>query len=484
MFFTDQYIIGFMLETLKNFGGKKLGGLILIIVIIIAFGFGGFGGGFSTNNQNNIAKINKTNVTTQDFMDYVNQSGISLDAIRTNLDNNIIEELLSGLISTTLIDLEVKDFALSISERTILKTIKDNKNFQDKDGVFQRVKYEKFLLSSNLSAPMFELKLKNRELQKHLFDIIGAGTITPNFLIDKKYEENNKTLIIEYFNMEGLYKKKNEYTDQDLLVFIKENEDQLKREYIDFKYVVLNPKNLIGIEEFNKEFFDEVDKIENQISEGADFETILENINVEVKEIIEYAPTSEAKTSESLIYQNKSSKLNLIENGDNFLLYNINKEYDKSPNLNDDKTKGELVELIYQKGKFDFNRKILEEIQNKEFNNSKFEDLGSNNLLNVEINTINDDSMFDINSVKMLYTLPVNSFTLINDKDNNIFLVKIADSKKNFFNKSDEEYVQFVKNQNTDNRKSILQSYDQLLNNKYQVKVNQKSVDRVKNYFK
>ena len=484
MFFTDQYIIGFMLETLKNFGGKKLGGLILIIVIIIAFGFGGFGGGFSTNNQNNIAKINKTNVTTQDFMDYVNQSGISLDAIRTNLDNNIIEELLSGLISTTLIDLEVKDFALSISERTILKTIKDNKNFQDKDGVFQRVKYEKFLLSSNLSAPMFELKLKNRELQKHLFDIIGAGTITPNFLIDKKYEENNKTLIIEYFNMEGLYKEKNEYTDQDLVVFIKENEDQLKREYIDFKYVVLNPKNLIGIEEFNQEFFDEVDKIENQISEGADFETILENINVEVKEIIEYAPTSEAQTSESLIYQNKSSKLNLIENGDNFLLYNINKEYDKSPNLNDDKTKGELVELIYQKGKFDFNRKILEEIQNKEFNNSKFEDLGSNNLLNVEIDTINDDSMFDINSVKMLYTLPVNSFTLINDKDNNIFLVKIADSKKNFFNKSDEEYVQFVKNQNTDNRKSILQSYDQLLNNKYQVKVNQKSVDRVKNYFK
>ncbi len=473
-----------MLETLKNFGGKKLGGLILIIVIIIAFGFGGFGGGFSTNNQNNIAKINKTNVTTQDFMDYVNQSGISLDAIRTNLDNNIIEELLSGLISTTLIDLEVKDFALSISERTILKTIKDNKNFQDDDGVFQRIKYEKFLLSSNLSAPMFELKLKNRELQKHLFDIIGAGTITPNFLIKKKYEENNKTLSIEYFNMEGLYKEKNEYSDQDLLVFIKENEDQLKREYIDFKYVVLNPKNLIGIEEFNQEFFDKVDKIENQISEGADFETILENINVEVKEIIEYAQTSEAQTSESLIYQNKSSKLNLIENVDNFLLYNINKEYDKSPNLNDDKTKGELVELIYQKGKFDFNRKILEEIQNKEFNNSKFEDLGSNNLLNVEIKTINDDSIFDINSIKILYTLPVNSFTLINDKDNNIFLVKITDSKKNFFNKSDEEYVQFIKKQNTDNRKSILQSYDQLLNNKYQVKINQKSVDRVKNYFK
>ena len=140
--------------------------------------------------------------------------------------------------------------------------------------------------------------------------------------------------------------------------------------------------------------------------------------------------------------------------------------------------------MIYQKGKFDFNRKILEEIQSKEFNNSKFEDLGNNDLLNLEVKTINDDTTFDVNSIKMLYTLPVNSFTLVNDKDNNIFLVKISDSKKNFFNKSDEDYVQFVKNQNTDNRKSILQSYDQLLNNKYQVKVNQKSVDRVKNYFK
>jgi len=101
-----------MKEILKKFGVKKLGGLVLIVIIIIAFGFGGFGGGFSTNNQNNIAKINKTNITTQDFMNYLNQSGISQQAIRENLDNNIIEELLSVLISTTLIDLEVEDFNL------------------------------------------------------------------------------------------------------------------------------------------------------------------------------------------------------------------------------------------------------------------------------------------------------------------------------------------------------------------------------------
>ena len=90
-----------MVEKLKNLGWKQFGGLVLIVIIIIAFGFGGFGGGFSTNDQNNIAKINKTNVTTQDFMDYVNQSGISQEAIRNNLENNIIEELLSCLLYTS-----------------------------------------------------------------------------------------------------------------------------------------------------------------------------------------------------------------------------------------------------------------------------------------------------------------------------------------------------------------------------------------------
>jgi peptidyl-prolyl cis-trans isomerase D len=84
----------------------------------------------------------------------------------------------------------------------------------------------------------------------------------------------------------------------------------------------------------------------------------------------------------------------------------------------------------------------------------------------------------------MLYSLPINSFTLVNDKDNKIYLVKIVNSTNNSFNESDENYLQFVQTQNTEYRKSILQSYDQLLNNKYKVQLNQKTIDRVKNYFK
>ncbi|WP_075504140.1 SurA N-terminal domain-containing protein [Candidatus Pelagibacter communis] len=472
-----------MIEKLKELGWKKTGGFLVMAVVAFAFIFGGFGGGFSTNNQNNIAKINKTNVTTQDFIDYVNQSGISQEVIRDNLDNNIIEELLSGLISTKLIDLEINDFDLSINERTILKNIKRNKNFHDENGAFQRIKYEKFLLSNNMSAAMFELQLKNRELQKHLFDFIGAGTITPNFLIENNFEENNKSLDIEYFDMETLYKTKEDYTDNEIEVFIDENKDQLKREYIDFKYVILNPKNLIGIQEFNQEFFDEIDSIENKISQGITFETILKGINVEIIEVNQFVPSSSKQINEDLIYSKKTSKIDLIESGDNFLLYNIDNQYDRAPNLNDEIIKREIVELIYQKGKFDYNRKIIEEIQDKKFDNSKFEELAGYNKKYSSINSIEDNNIFDINSVKMLYAMPENSFALVN-KEQNIFLVKITGSNKNSFNKTDEKYIKFVNTQNTNNRKSILQSYDQLLNTKYQVQLNQKTIDRLKNYFK
>jgi peptidyl-prolyl cis-trans isomerase D len=417
-------------------------------------------------------------------MNYLNQSGISQQAIRENLDNNIIEELLSGLISTTLIDLEVEDFNLSITELTVLKKIKENKNFHDENDVFQRTKYEKFLLSNNMSAPMFELQLKNRELQKHLFDFIGAGTITPDFLTKKKFEDENKSLNLEFFAMENLYKKKENFTDNEINKFLDQNKDQLKKEYIDFKYAELNPKILIGLEEFNQDFFDEIDRIENKISNGDDFQSIIQNIKTDIKEIKEFTPSSTKKINEDLIYSKRSTEIDLIESGDSFLLYSITKKYDLSPDITNQNTKNEIKELAYQKEKFDLNRSVLEEIQNKKFDDNKFKEMAGNNKEYSTISSIEDDNKFETSSVKMLYSLPINSYTLVSDEDDKIYLVKLVSSKKNIFSETDENYLSYVGKENTNTRKSIIQSYDQLLNSKYQVQLNQKTIDRVKNYFK
>ena len=272
----------------KYLNKNKIGGLILIIVIIIAFGFGGFGGGFLSNNQNNIVKINKTNITTQDLINYINQSGISQSAIQDNLKNNIIEELLSGLVSTTLLDLEIEDFEILISQNSLSQKIKLNKNFHDENGNFQRLKYEKFLLENNIPAPLFEKRLKDRELQKKLFDFIGAGTVSPQFFVTKLFELENRKLNIDYIDLENFYVKNNEIKDQDLINFINENSDQLKVEHIDFKYALINPQILIGVNDFNQEFFDKIDQIENRILNGINFDSIVNEFDLKSETTIDY----------------------------------------------------------------------------------------------------------------------------------------------------------------------------------------------------
>ena len=189
-----------MISSFRNFAKTKFAG-ILVFLMIIPFVFWGMGGMFSSGNTNTIAKIDKTNISTQEFIDYINNTGIAEKTIQENLDNNIIEELLSGLVSTTLLDLEIKDFNINFSENSLSKKIRSNKNFIDENNVFQRIKYEKFLLENNTSAPIFEKRLKDRELQKKLFDFIGAGTVPPQFLITKLFETENRKLDIDFIHL-------------------------------------------------------------------------------------------------------------------------------------------------------------------------------------------------------------------------------------------------------------------------------------------
>ena len=467
----------------KYINKNKIGGIILIIVIVIAFGFGGFGGGFMSNNQNNIVKINKTNITTKEFIDYINQTGISQQAIKDNLNNNIIEELLSGLISTTLLDLEVKDFDITLSKNSLLQRIKLNDNFIDENGTFQRIKYEKFLLENNVSAPVFEKKLKDRELQKKLFDYIGAGTVSPKFLIDKLFENENKKLELNFIDLDKFYKKDNEFTNENLLDFINENSDKLKIEYIDFKYAMINPKNLIGVDEFNQAFFDRIDEIENSILNGVNFDQITSEFNLDSIVVNNYKYSEKSKGIEKKIYNARGDNFNIIEINENFIIYNIDSLIEKKPDINDKQTKDEILKLVSQKSKFDYNRSLLKQIKNKKFNDNNFLKIGKDQIQFLTLNSIKDNKRFDINSIQILYSLPKNSFTLINDEEKKVYLAKVKDYKDVVLEKSTEEFKSYIAKENTNNRNAILKSYDILLNSKYKVDINQKAINSVKNLF-
>jgi peptidyl-prolyl cis-trans isomerase D len=469
-----------MIGSFRNFAKTKFAG-ILVFIMIIPFVFWGMGSMFSSGNTNTIAKINNKNISTQEFIDYLNSSGIPQQKIKENLDNNIIEELLSGLISRTLLELEVKDYNLVISENTLLKKIKNNKNFFDKNNQFQRMKYEKFLLENNQSAPAFELRLRGRELQKNLFDYIGAGTVSPQFLTNKLFKEENMKLEVEFINLKSFYRKKDSLTDNDLNKFISENQNQLKIEYIDFDYAVINPKNLIGVDEFEQSFFDKIDQIEIDIANGVKFQSLIENLNITSVKRTNQRLSPELNQIEKKIFELRANDFDIFENGDDFVLFKINNKEQKNPDLSDSQTKKEIVELVFQKNKFDYNRKLLEKIRDKKFNDSEFKKMSQDNAQKITLNSIKDNKKFEINSVEVLYSLPVNSFTLINDDKNDIYLAKI----KEFQNISldEKKLLEYNDKQNSNIRNGMLKSYDLFLNNKYKVVLNQKTIDRVKNFF-
>ena len=473
-----------MINSFKNFTKKKFAGLLLILVIIIAFGFGGFGGGFNPGNQNNIAKINNTNISTQDFMNYLNESGLSQQVIKENIDKNILEELLSTLISSTLLNLEIKDLDLKISKETIIKRLKRNKNFQNENGNFQRTLYEKFLLTNNISAPIYEIKLRNNALQKQLFTYISGGAKSPLFLINKYYKEKNKTLDIEFINLNNFYKKKDEFSDQEIKKFVNENADKLKQDYIDFSYAVITPKNLTGLDDFNQAFFDKIDEIDNKISKDIDFKTIINELNLKLTIKNDYINLDNKKTIENKIYNYRSTEIDIVEDKNTYIFYKIDKINTKIPTFEDEKFKLQIKDLLFQKDKFDFNKKIIDQISKGEFNQTDFTKFATSESKKITINSIEDNKDFETNSIEILYSLPVNAYTLIADDKNNIYLAKTINYVEKNISQNSNEFKGISNEASAQNRNGILKSFDYVLNDKYKVTINDKTLERVKNYFR
>ena len=79
-----------MLGKLRNFSKSKLA-IILVAIIIVPFVFWGMGSVFSGGNTNNVAKINNKNISTQDFIEFVNNSRIDPNELKKNINNNVLE---------------------------------------------------------------------------------------------------------------------------------------------------------------------------------------------------------------------------------------------------------------------------------------------------------------------------------------------------------------------------------------------------------
>ena len=472
-----------MISSLRNFAKTKVAG-IFIFIIIIPFVFWGMGSVFSGGNTNNIAKINNENVSTQDFMDYLNRSGLSQKVIKENIDKNILEELLSTLISAVLLDLEIKDLNLTLSEDEMIKRIKMNKEFSDESGKFKRTLYEKFLLKNNMTAPMYEMKLKSNVLQKQLFTYISSGAKSPDFFVKEYFAENNSKLSVDFINLNRFYKTKEKFTDEDLVKFINDNSDKLKQEHVDFSYIVISPKILTGLDEFDQTFFNKIDEIENQISKNVDFKSIANDLKITPTIKKDYINFLNENTIDNAIYNSRKNTTEILEYDGTYILYNIDHINKKVASLDDVRFKKQIKNVLFKKEKYEFNKKIQDQISNGEFNQASFDKLGINYIQNSKIESKNDDSKFEKNSVEVLYSMPLNTFTLVSDYNDNIFIAKTIKYETPAFSKNSKNFNAISNKASAENRNGILKSFDYLLNDKYKVVINEKTLERVKNYFR
>ena len=472
-----------MLSKLRGFSNTKLAG-VLFAIIIVPFVFWVMGSVFSGGNTNNIAKINNEAISTQDFIKYVNQSRVNLEYVKQNIENGVVEELLKGLISNKLLDMEIESIQATFSESILVNKIKKNKKFVDENNNFSRIKYEKFLLENNLTAPYFESEFKNQELKENLFNYISGGIKSPHFLKNKIYINETKQVEIEYFDLDLVY---NLDTSQDKInSFIEENKENLKEEFIDIKYVKISPENLNDSNEFNDEFFKKIDEIENNILNGFNIDEIKSKFNLELASIKDFNNDEENELLKEIYSKRNSDKIQLIDKNDFYLLYEISNTKKILPDISNLNFIDKVTDQLILKQKFDFNQELFQKIQDKKIDTNEFESIagGYENIEKLKIESLNNNENFSPESVKLLYSLPVNSFVLIGDKDNKIYLSKISNIFTKNISRTDSKLDDYALKSNNDVIGDIYNSYDLNLNKKYNVKLFQNTVERIKNNFR
>ncbi len=470
-----------MLNKLRSFSNTKLAGL-LIAIIIIPFVFWGMGSVFSGGNTNNIAKINNEPISTKEFIKYINQSRMDGEYIKKNIQNNIIETIVTKIISLKLLNMEINELNILMSDRALAEKIKNNEVFLDDKKKFSRIKYEKFLLENNLIATDFEIRFKDEELKKNLFKYIVGGIKSPYFLNNKIYINENKEISIDYFNLDNVYNTQT--SKEEIDQFINDNEENLKEDYIDFSFVKITPLNLIGIEEFNNSFFNKIDEIENSILNENSIEDIKNKFNLKLEYLNYYKGDQDENDILKEIYSKRNGdKIQLIDKNDFYLLYEITKLEKILPSKDDVAFIKRVKENLILNKKYEYNKDLFQKIQDKKMDDNSFINIskGKENIKSVNIKSINDESLFDKDSIKLLYSLPKNSFVLITNNKNSIYLAKITDIlNKNLLENQKKEYM--IKSNNKI-ISEIQNSYDLSLNKKYKVKVFDATVDRIKNNF-
>ena len=314
---------------------------------------------------------------------------------------------------------------------------------------------------------------------------MGGGIKSPYFLINKIYNNETKRIELDYFDLNNSYDK--EVSNNEIEDFIKNNEEKLKVDYINLQYSKIYPENLIEIKEFNAEFFKKIDEIENSILNGLNINDIAKQYGINLISKNNYRiDENEEETLKEIYAKRNEDNIQLVDKNDYFLLFEISKINKILPEKSNIKFLDNVKNSLLRKKSSDFLQEIFKKTQNNNLDDNQFIKIAKSqeNILKIKLNGITDTNLFESDSIKKIYSLPKNSFTLIADKNNKIYLAKIKNIYFNTLSKDNEKTKNYLVKSNNIIINDIFYSYNLSLNDKYNVKTFEQTMDRVKNYFK
>ena len=482
-----------MLSKIRKFSSSIFAKIFLIIVAI-PFIFWGMGDVFTTGNKNTIAKIGKDKISTQEFINFVQSNELT----KNEINEEIIQSLLYSFIGQKLIEKEIENYGINLSDKSLSLIIKNNKNFK-KNNNFSRTEYEKFLLNNNVNAKIYETYISNENLRKQLFDLIGGGVLPTNFMVNNLYDKIYQERNIDLINLNDVYKKNLKISDDEINNHYNKNKNDFNYIYKTINYIKLNPKNVIGKDEFNDLYFEKIDEIDDAIVQGENINNIKEKYNLTSLKTESFNEKGEdLKSSNSdEIYRKLIKNFSIINDSEPTILSEFENDYYIVELIKTENIQKDLTDISVKK-------KIinnLENIKKRKKISKMIADINSNNFLkndfytfskkenasikNINLKNLNDESNLKLDLVNQIYEAPTNKVIIISDLFLiDVFLVYIKEVKNKKISTDNKDYEKYFNLSKTEFVSNLYKSYDIYLKDKYEIDINFKVLDQIDNFFR
>ena len=469
---------------------------LLVGIIILPFIFWGMGDVFRGGSQNVIVTIDSDKVSTQEFMNYLKRLDLNEEQIKNLPKTDLIEKILSEYIGKKVMALEIEKLGISINDNSLRSIIKNDSLFF-KDNKFSRTEYEKFLLKSGVTAPLFEANVIEQEKRRQFLSSLSSGIVIPESLVNKEYRKENQTKTIKYIDLDD-YHSRNKPTEKDKKELYERNKNVFFSEFKNIRYAEILPEKISGSKEYDENFFKQLDIIENQILDGQSFDETSQNSNLlpilinkvninkedENKKKIKNLPDNLFKK----IYNLNSEKSPEVINLDNkYFLAEVVSVEKKNKLINDPEVQEAINAQLNFKSKIENNSSIIKDVSMGAIDKENFSKFAIDNKLEIkdyEINNLKQNDIFSEGIIKRIFLTKDGEIDLItNNTLTKSFLVLAVRTQYKDLKKDSNEYEQFEAIARLNLINKIYQSHDNNLNEKYKVELNQRTIERVKNSF-